>query len=80
MGRPHLPEVGALDPELRNSPVALEFDEEVDTLRQQMPGDPVCYFNGRPFAHGRYISSGGQVLHCQYGVWIDAGSADRDNP
>lgn len=80
MGRPHLPEVGALDPELRNSPVAQEFDEDVDTLRQQMPGEPVCYFNGRSFAHGRYVSSGGQVLHCHYGVWIDAGSADRDNP
>ena len=30
MGRPNLPEVGALDPELRNSPVAQELDEDVD--------------------------------------------------
>ncbi|HEX4973856.1 MAG TPA: hypothetical protein VFV69_22630 [Steroidobacteraceae bacterium] len=80
MGRPNLPEVGALDPELRNSPVAQELDEDVDTLQQQVPGEPVCYFNGRSFAHGRYVSSGGQVLRCRYGVWIDAGSADRDNP
>jgi len=80
MGRPKLPEVGALDPELRNSPIAQELDEDVETLRQQVPGGPVCYFNGRSFAHGRYVSSGGQVLRCRYGVWIDAGSSDRDNP
>lgn len=78
--RPRFHEVGALDPELRNSPIAQELDEEVDTLRQQLPGEPVCYFNGRPFAHGRYVNSGGQVLCCRYGVWTDAGSADPDNP
>ena len=78
--RPRLHEVGALDPELRNSPIAQELDEDVDTLSQQVPGEPVCYFNGRSFANGRYISSGGQVLRCRYGVWIDAGSADPDNP
>jgi hypothetical protein len=69
-----------LDPELRNSPIAQEQDEEADTVTQQVPGQPVCYFNGRPFENGRYISSGGQVLRCHYGVWIDAGSADPDNP
>jgi hypothetical protein len=80
MGRPRLPEVGALDPELRNSPIAEELDEDADTLMQQVPGEPVCYFNGRSFAHGRYVTSGSQVLRCRYGVWVDAGSADRDNP
>jgi hypothetical protein len=78
--RPRLPEVGALDPELRNSPIAQEHDEDADTVSQQVPGEPVCYFNGRSFAHGRYIRSGGQVLRCRYGVWVDAGSADPDNP
>jgi hypothetical protein len=78
--RPRLQEVGALDPELRNSPIAQEHDEDADTVSQQVPGEPVCYFNGRSFAHGRYVSSGGQVLRCRYGVWIDAGSADPDNP
>ena len=78
--RPKLHEVGAMDPELRNSPIAQEQDEDADTVSQQVPGQPVCYFNGRSFEHGRYISSGGQVLRCRYGVWIDAGSADPDNP
>ena len=78
--RPRLHEVGALDPELRNSPIAQEQDEDADTVSQQVPGNPVCYFNGRAFEHGRYVSSGGQVLRCRYGVWIDAGAADPDNP
>jgi hypothetical protein len=78
--RPKLPEVGAMDPELRNSPIAQELDEESDVVNQQVPGEPMCYFNGRAYPHGEYVSSGGQVLRCRYGVWIDAGSADPDNP
>jgi hypothetical protein len=78
--RPKLLEVGAMDPELRNSPMALELDEDADIVRQQVPGDPVCYFNGRAFAHEECVTSGGQVLRCRYGVWVESGSADRDNP
>jgi len=73
-------EVGAMDPELKNSPIAEEFDEEADTLRQQMPGEPVCFFNGRAYPNGKYVNSGGQVLMCRYGMWVEAGSADRNNP
>jgi hypothetical protein len=76
---PGLVEVGAMDPELRNSPIAEEFDEDADTVRQQVPGEPVCFFNGRPFPNGKYVSSGGQVLMCRYGVWVEAGGADRWN-
>jgi hypothetical protein len=78
--RSGLQQVGAMDPELRNSPVAQEFDEDSDTVRQLMPGEAVCYFNGRAFAHDEYVCSGSQVLRCRYGVWIEAGSADPDNP
>ena len=77
---PGLHKVGAMDPELRNSPIADEFDEDADTVRLQVPGEPVCFFNGRAFSNGEYVNSGGQVLKCRYGVWVDAGSADRDNP
>jgi hypothetical protein len=78
--RPKLPEVGAADPELKTSPIAQEFDEDSDTLRQQVPGERVCYFNGRTFAHGSYVRSASQVLKCQYGVWVEAGPGDPDNP
>jgi len=78
--QPRLPEVGAMDPTLRNSPIAEELDEEADTLRQQVPGEPQCYFNGQGYSNGEFVNSGGQVLRCWYGVWVESGSADPDNP
>ena len=44
-----LQQVGAQDPELPNSPIAQEEDEDTDVVRQQLPGVPVCLFNGREF-------------------------------
>jgi hypothetical protein len=78
--RPQLPEVGPMDPELNNSPIAEELDEDVETLRLAVPGEPVCYFNGRAYPNGTYVRSGTQVLKCQYGIWLDTGSADPYNP
>lgn len=75
-----LPQVGAMDPELENSPIAQELEEDSDTIRQQVPGEPVCYFNGSAFAHDEYVNSGTQVLKCRYGVWVEVGSADPGNP
>ena len=75
-----LPQVGAQDPELRNSPIADEEDEDTDVVRQQVPGTAVCHFNGTEYGHGTYVVSGSQVLRCHYGVWIDSGSADSRNP
>ena len=75
-----LPQVGAQDPELRNSPIAEEEDEDTDVVRQQLPGAAVCWFNGSEYAHGTYVTSGSQVLRCSYGVWVDQGSADPANP
>ncbi len=77
---PSVPQVGAQDPQLRNSPIAEEEDEDTDVVRQQLPGEPVCYFNGKAFPHGAYVASGPQLLKCSYGVWLDAGSSDPDNP
>jgi hypothetical protein len=80
VGRPNLPDVGAVDPELKTSPIAQEFDEESDTLRLQVPGEPVCYYNGRAYPNGTYVRSSTQVLKCQFGVWVEAGPADPTNP
>ncbi len=63
-------DLGAQDPELENSPVAWEGDEGTDTLRESVPGEPVCFFNGRAFSHGAVISSGGVFLRCDYGLWV----------
>lgn len=75
-----IPQVGAQDPELENSPIAVEEDEDTDVLRQQVPGEPVCFFNGRSYPHGEFVASGSQVLKCSYGVWIESGSTDDRNP
>jgi hypothetical protein len=73
-------QVGAPDPELRNSPIAEEEDLDTDVVRQQVPGEAVCWFNGAEFRNGDFVASGSLVLRCSYGVWIDAGSIDECNP
>ena len=77
---PSLPQVGAQDPELRNSPIADEEDEDTDVVRQQMPGEPVCFYNGAEYSHGSFVASGSQVLKCTYGIWVETGSGDSRNP
>jgi len=73
-------DVGAPDPELKSSPIAEENDEETDVLRQEEPGEPVCYFNNESFETGAYVKSGTSILKCVYGIWVPSGPADPDNP
>jgi hypothetical protein len=74
------PQVGAPDPELRNSPIAEDTDEQTVDLRQQEPGEPVCYFNGETYANATYVCSGHELLRCDYGIWVRSGTCDVDNP
>ena len=76
---PSIPHVGAQDPELRNSPIAEEEDEDTDVIRQQVPGEPVCHFNGAEFRHGTYVVSGTRLLQCSYGVWVESAAEDPRN-
>ena len=76
---PSIPHVGAQDPELKNSPIAEEEDEDTDVIRQQVPGEPVCYFNGAEYKHGTYVVSGSQLLQCSYGVWVESAAEDPRN-
>lgn len=68
-----LKNLGAQDPELKNSPIAAESDEDFDVLRQELE-DAVCYFNGEAFGDGQFIRSGSSYLHCDKGLWVPAGS------
>jgi hypothetical protein len=77
---PKTQQLGAQDPELKNSPVAWEGEEETETLRESVPGEPVCFFNDRAFEHGTIISSGTVMLRCDHGLWIPAGPGDPSNP
>jgi hypothetical protein len=72
----HVKEVGTQDPELKNSPIAWESDEETDTLRQSVPLEPFCVFNGESFSDGTVVKSGDVLLRCRQGLWVPAGSAD----
>lgn len=69
-------QVGAPDPELKNSPIEQESDEELDYIKQQVPGEAVCYFNNQKYPNGSYIRSGEIVLRCDYGIWMQATGID----
>ena len=73
-------QVGAQDPERKNSPVAWESDEDTETLRESLDDEPVCYFNDLAYAHGAVVASGGTLLRCDHGVWQPAGPAPTSKP
>jgi hypothetical protein len=63
-----LSNVGAPDPELRNSPIL--DDEEEESLDAELESAS-CYFNGVSYAIGEYLRSGDEVLRCVgRGVWV----------
>ena len=74
------PDVGAVDPQLKTSPIAEEMSEDWDTLRQEVPEGAVCYFNGQQFQSGAFVRSGTVVLECREGLWVEVGPADPRNP
>lgn len=63
--------VGAPDPELKNSPILEEYDEDAPLMVQEFDELPVCWFNGESYDSGAVIRSGdGSLLCCEKGVWI----------
>jgi hypothetical protein len=71
-------QLGAQDPELKNSPVAWEGEEDTETLRASVPGEPVCFFNDHAYTHGTIVKSGSTLLRCDLGLWVPEG--DLQNP
>lgn len=69
-------DVGAQDPELKNSPIAEEMDEDSRYLREEVPGESVCYFNGKAYRDGALVKSGESVLRCDSGIWVDVGEEE----
>jgi hypothetical protein len=70
-----LPQVGAPDPELKNSPIVdhSEYDDR-DGLSDVELESGACYFNGETFAIGDTVRSGSDVLECApRGVWVRKG-------
>ena len=61
--------LGPPDPELKNSPIVEENDEDFDVLRQEID-EGVCYFNGQEYSDGEYVQSGDTYLRCDKGCWV----------
>jgi hypothetical protein len=75
-----LPQVGAPDPELKNSPILdeREYDEHAGSPGLDIEA-PACYFNGEAFAAGDYVLSGNELLQCvERGVWLRKGEKRPD--
>ena len=65
--------VGAPDPELKNSPV-IDAEVEEGEFSGVDRDTQVCYFNGVVFPVGDYVRSGDELLRCENGVWVRSGS------
>ena len=68
-----VPNVGAPDPELKNSPIFDHESEEIEYADLELETG-VCYFNGAGYRIGQYVASGGELLRCsERGVWVRVG-------
>ncbi len=67
-----LPQVGAADPERRNSPWQSDPQESFELLREQV-GDEAgcCYFNDVRYPDGAQVLSGETPLKCERGIWVE---------
>ncbi|KPK71934.1 MAG: hypothetical protein AMJ84_05245 [Acidithiobacillales bacterium SM23_46] len=71
----HAPQVGAPDPELKNSPIFDEADDESLSLDLELETG-ACYFNNERYALGDYVLSGTELLRCEgRGVWVRTGES-----
>lgn len=69
----HVPQVGAPDPELRNSPIFDSADNDEPSLDRELESG-ACYFNDERYDLGEIVRSGHEVLRCDgRGVWLRIG-------
>ncbi len=68
-------EVGAPDPERKNSPIFDDENQEYEYEDLELETG-VCYFNDVAYPIGAYVSSGDELLHCmERGVWVRTGAS-----
>ncbi len=69
----HAPQVGAPDPERRNSPIQTDPEQSFELLREQVGDEAAgCYFNDTQYPDGTMIMSGSTCLRCELGIWVEA--------
>lgn len=74
MSNHRVPQVGAPDQELRNSPIFDEGDTDELSLDLELEYS-ACFFNGQRFEIGNYVCSGDELLRCEEkGIWIREGT------
>jgi hypothetical protein len=70
------PQVGAPDPELKNSPIFDMGDEDILSLDLELESGG-CDFNAVRYPLGQYVQSVNELLHCEErGVWVRTEAAD----
>jgi hypothetical protein len=69
-----VPQVGAADPERRNSPIQTDPEQSFELVREEVGDEAAgCYFNEVLYAEGDYVASGSTFLRCEGGVWFEVG-------
>ena len=73
----HPPQVGAADPERRNSPVHSDPEQSFELLREQVGDEAAgCYFNDVSYSEGAHVMSGSTRLRCERGIWVEVGERE----
>lgn len=75
-----IPHVGTQVPELKNSPIADDTDDEIYVVGQEVEEQPICYYNNKSYDNGSYVNTGNEVLLCNNGLWVYQSSSDSDKP
>jgi hypothetical protein len=67
-------QVGAADPERRNSPIQTDPEQSFELIREQVGDEAAgCYFNDVRFGEGALVASGSTHLRCEHGIWVEIG-------
>ena len=70
----HPQQVGAVDPERRNSPIQSDPEQSFELLREQVGDEaPCCYFNDVRYEEGALVMSGSTCMRCEQGIWVEVG-------
>lgn len=73
-----VPQLGAPDPEMKNSPIFDSGDSGELSLDLEFE-EGTCYFNNQGFRLGSFVCSGDELLRCENkGVWIREGACEHD--
>jgi hypothetical protein len=75
------PQVGAADPEHRNSPIQTDPEQSFELIREQLGDEAAgCYFNDVLYAEGSCVLCGSTYLRCERGIWREVGTSVPVSP